>query len=176
MQIAGAFLRKSPPPTPQSCVALYHCSCCVQAACHRAAWSLGLSSLLFSIPWDLRYCCCVVTGHCLCVRMHGARFSVLVFDGGLGQRVVYFHAAVLLQSKMAFRKKMRESWRHLWVHQLWNGRWLLQGQKQYQYLGMCWGKYFSAAAFLSRRNLKLLLALFVLVKLSEWELSLHYCL
>lgn len=50
-----------------------------------------------------------MTGHSLCVRTHSARFSVSVIDRGLGQTVVYFHAALLLESKMAFRKKMRES-------------------------------------------------------------------
>lgn len=97
--------------------------------------------------------------------------SFSVFDWGLGQTLVYFHAAVLLQSKMAFRKKMRKSWGHLWAHQLWNGRWLLQGQNPCRYLGMCWGKYSPAAAFLSRRNIKLLLALFVLMKLSWLSVS-----
>lgn len=177
MQISGALLRKTPPSTLQSCVALYHCSCCVWAACHRAAWRLGLGSLLFppSLRSEILLLCRDWT-LTVCENTQCQIFSVSLIDWGLGQTVVYFHAALLLESKMAFRKKMRESWGHLWVCQLWNGRWLLQGQKQCSYLGMCWGKYFLAPVFLSRRNFQLLLALFVLMKLSEWELSLYWCL
>lgn len=152
-------------------MALYHCSCCVPPVCHRAVWRLGLGSLLFPFLRSE-----ILLLHCDWTLSVGENtgcqiFSFSVFDWGLGQTVVYFHAAVLLQSWMAFRKKMRKSWGHLWDHQLWNGRWLLQGQNLCRYLGMFWGKYFPAAAFLSRRNFKLLLVLFVLKKLSRLSVS-----
>lgn len=48
------------------------CAGCLSQSCVR----LGLASLLFSFPWGLRCCSCVVTGLCLCMRTHRATFSL----------------------------------------------------------------------------------------------------